>query len=585
VMRRLLIFIAALALAPAAQAQAVSVQAFADQLTVGDGDQVTFTVEVTGPFAQIGAVEPPAGRGLRLTNVRPDRSTRVSIGRGEPQQTTRLDWHFVADGVGVAEIGSAAVEVDGRRHTTQPITIRVVAAPQHVATAPDRAPRTEDGSLPDIFLTARASTASAYVGEQIVVDYVLHFRPAVQPRNARVVGAWEAPGFWREDLELRTPLPSTTVQIEGQTYEAATIRRAAFFPTRPGSLHIDALTISLDVLRAQRPGGPTGPIYNPFGARYFRQRVAAAAVPIEVRALPAGAPATFRGSAGAFALEAHADRPAAATGEGIRVTVTLSGDGNPATLEAPVWPETPGLEVFPPSREVSVPRVAPRLAATGEFTYTVVAHDPAITELPPLAWTYFDVATGRYRTLTTAPLPVAITGEATPLAALRPGREGPRLRTGPADWTRAAAPAAPFRQPGLLAAFAFPPLAVLALLLVRVGRERRRESAPLRRSRAALRGALAALRGTAPHDAAAVDAIVRDFLTARLALPARTMSVSDISASLRQRGLPDAAVADLHALLVRCQTAQFAPVAPHNSIALDAEPVLQALAAHAAEPA
>lgn len=135
---------------------------------------------------------------------------------------------------------------------------------------------------------------------------------------------------------------------------------------------------------------------------------------IEVRPLPAGAPAGFSGAVGQFKLASKVVPEKAALGEPVTWTLELSGTGN--------WPDLNGL----PSRTVSndfqvVQPKAKRTAVEGKLFDLTLAEDVVLVPskagnyvLGPVNFTYFDPASGTYKTLTTPRTPLTITPPAIP---------------------------------------------------------------------------------------------------------------------------------------------------------------------------
>jgi hypothetical protein len=553
-------------------AQPLALQAFVDKTTIGDAEPVTLTVELRGGFRSLDRIEPPAVRGLALVQPRPAQEWARPRG-GRTEQEVALRWTLEPTGSGSAEIGPVVLTVDGRRYTTDPIRVRVVPQRQRPATGGAPAPVGEPAvgeappEAPDLFLRAVPDRNTAYVGEQVVVDYVLHYAAWVHPRNARIGGAWDAPGFWREDLELPGPPVARPVLVDGVPYEAVTIKRSAFFPTRAGALTVDSLVIELEALRSQRPGGVYGPLYNPFGSRYERRRLAAPSVAITARPLPPGAPEAFRGGVGDFSLRVEVDRTEVAAGEPVRVSVILRGDGNPATLDPPAWSLAPPLETFVPRQETRTVRTETRLRGERRFTYTIVPRAGGEFVLPGFAWAFFDPETGAYRTATSDPVPLRVSGAAEPSAEASAPTTALAFRAEPGRWRRTGPSGPLYQRPAVLAAFGLPLLALVLLAGALRQRARRAEpSAHVRSLRAypSARHALDAAerlrqRGERVPYLDALDRAVRGFLSERLGLAAHALSLEDLEASVRGLGVSEGTARDLRALLEAAEAGRFGP--------------------------
>lgn len=134
---------------------------------------------------------------------------------------------------------------------------------------------------------------------------------------------------------------------------------------------------------------------------------------INVRPLPAPAPASFNGAVGQFTLKSNVVPVTASVGEPITWTLTLTGTGN--------WPDLAGL----PARSVSkdfrtVQPQARRTPKEGMLFDASLVEDvvliptkPGNYTLGPTSWSYFDPAKGEYQTVTTPAVTVTISAAET----------------------------------------------------------------------------------------------------------------------------------------------------------------------------
>lgn len=138
---------------------------------------------------------------------------------------------------------------------------------------------------------------------------------------------------------------------------------------------------------------------------------------LTVRPLPP-APVNFSGAIGQFALVSKVVPTAPAAGEPVTWTIELSGTGN--------WPDISGL----PQREVSSdfsvvqPKSKRTMKDNSLFTGTLsedvvlVPTKPGSYQLGAVKFTYFDTASGTYKTITTDPVTVTVgAGAPAPVAA------------------------------------------------------------------------------------------------------------------------------------------------------------------------
>ena len=551
-----------------------TVRAFTDKTTMGDGEVLVYTVEASGGFGDLGRITAPETRGLVAVQTSPVQSWAVSSVNGVTRQKLTLQWQYRPLGTGTAYLGETTLRLDGRAYTTDPIVVTVVDQASRPAaplwnpslggtTRPDLAP----GGVPDLFIRAEPSATEAFVGEQVVVDYVLYFEAGVHPRNSRILSAWDADGFWREDLELDRFLGSQSVVIDGRTFEAVPIKRLAVFPTRSGRLQVDSLDIEVDVLRSSR-GGRQSPFRMPFGSRFERETVTAPPVVVDVQALPPGAPSSFAGAVGTFTLEARADRFEVAVGDPVRVTATVEGRGNIATLDAPEWTAPAPFEQYPVRATERVDRNQARLRGEKTYTYTLVPRSGGDVALPPVTWSYFEPEAEEYRTLRSDSLRLRVVGPAAPLAEAAPTPTADRLSglATASEWRPRQTPRPLWALPLFWTAVGLPALALLALVMAARLRDGDEDTAYARSLRAfptaerGLREAEAlSERGEVRGLYAALVRTVHSFLTDRLATPTHGMPYPDLDRLLAARGVTDETRAALVALLREADAAQFAP--------------------------
>ncbi len=142
---------------------------------------------------------------------------------------------------------------------------------------------------------------------------------------------------------------------------------------------------------------------------------------VTVKALPP-APAGFSGAVGEFAFVSKVVPVSAAVGEPITWTLELTGTGN--------WPDIAGL----PQREVSndfqvVQPKSKRTMKDGTLFEGSLSEDVVLVptksgsyKLPAIRFNYFDPKTGSYKSISTEPVTLTVTG--TSAAAVPPASSG-----------------------------------------------------------------------------------------------------------------------------------------------------------------
>lgn len=558
-MLRLALLLVWAAVASGASAQ-VAVSAYADRTVLAEGDVLTFTLEITGTD-DVGSLSPPSpSRHLELLSQAPSIRQRTTFGA---QTRLRLGWRYRAVAEGSAQLGAMRGQAGNQSFSTDPIPVSVTARSARQP-APSASPAPSGGgSSGGLYVRAVPKSRSAVVGQQVIVDYVLYFDPArVSPRQAIATGTWDAPGFWREEMDVPTsetyPRAAT---LGGRSLQAVTIRRLALFPARSGTLELAPMEFQIE-LREAAPQDPFSPFFSPFRSRRLDRDVTAPETSIAVRALPPGAPPSFGGAVGRFEMTAAVSTPEAEAGEPVDLSLTLRGTGNVATLEAPEVDPPAGVDLYPPDSERSSDASRAPLVGTRTFTYTFVPQGGSF-EIPEVAWSYFDPEDGEYRTLRAGPFPVA-SSSALPSAVASGDGTGARWQRSPG---LGMAPLWGLFGVGL----GLPAIAAAGLLVSRRRRQRPLADGP--DPTAALR--LAQDRPPA-QQAAETERAVREALALRVGPEARSLPRRDLIDRLGVTASPDraAAVGDI---LARCEAVRYAGAPASGDLAADASRALAGL--------
>jgi len=431
--------------AAAQSAESVAVEASATPSTVGPNGTVTFALRVEGASrADVDVPDAPPTDNLVLQRSVPSTRQSISYRDGVLQRSVTFEWQYRPLREGDARIQSTEVVVNGERHATAPIRIDVAQppVPNAGAAGSGKAPMAPDETWEaarldpeSLFLQAHPSARRAYENQQVTVEYRLFFRPHVRLRRSRMADAWNAPGFWREELDVPPrPVPQT-MMARGRSYETIVLKRAALFPTRPGTLQVDPLRIETEA-----QGTPHG-----LRGRFEVVTVASDPIRMEVRPLPSGAPAAFRDAVGQFEMEARMAEDTVAVGNGTELRVLVRGTGNLPTLSPPTLEAPSSLSTYGPDVDVDINRDGGAVTGTKTFSYTIVPQRGGRHMLPPLRFGYFDPETERYESLRSEPIVLYATGNAGPAARGQTGDGFPvggvaGLITDRVRWVRADAP-------------------------------------------------------------------------------------------------------------------------------------------------
>lgn len=407
--------------APVSVAQSVQVEASVDAHTIGMQDEVTYAIRIQGAdLESISTPEPPATTNLVLASATPSTRQYTTEVEGELQRVVLFSWQFRPLRQGDAQLHPVTLEVGGRPLTTGAIAIEAV--PQSERTVPpsgapydiDEAPQPDDGSLissDDLFIEVVPTEAETFVHEQVSLEYRLYYRPGIRLRQSRLARAWDAPGFWREDLNVEGgPHPDDP----HAAYRYIVIKRVAAFPTRTGTLTVAPLQVDTEA----NPGVRLTPSDRlATGRRTFEEvHLASQEVTVTANPLPDHAPDRFDDAVGTFNWERSTIPERVAVGDALTFSVTIEGTGNLYAIDPPELAVSDHVEVYTPDTETNLNRDGDRLAGTRTFTYTLVPRAEAPFTIEGMTWSYFDPEEGAYYTHTEDAVEVDVTAAESTLA-------------------------------------------------------------------------------------------------------------------------------------------------------------------------
>jgi hypothetical protein len=153
-----------------------------------------------------------------------------------------------------------------------------------------------------------------------------------------------------------------------------------------------------------------------------RLRATAPAVPMEVAAFPAeDKPASFTGAVGSFTAKAHLLTPNKVTmGDKVEVGVRLTGGPDVEDVTFPEIACQPGFAGF--FQFDGYPPFEQQDQQAKEFIFNLRPLSTHLTDIPPIEFSYFDPQAKQYKTIHTAPLPIAVDSVISYKAESRSGR-------------------------------------------------------------------------------------------------------------------------------------------------------------------
>jgi len=361
---------------------------------------------------------PPSISGF-LVLAGPTTSTmnRMEYINGRRTQSRSVSYTYILEAgePGKYTIGEASILSDNVTYRTKPVTIEVIAG----TAAPDSPAREENITTEanitdkDVFLRLSINKRRVVKGEPLTATLKLYTR--VNVAGAEDIRFPTFNGFWSQEVYAPQQIEWQRENVDGEIYQAATLRSYVLLPQQTGDIRIDPSEIVcvIQVRNTRRGQSLLDEFFDSY--QTVRKRVIAPALTVRVNDLPAGAPASFTGAVGKFNLRAELGKDSVSAHDALSLFVTISGEGNINLLE------TPRVQ-FPPDFEVYDAKVMDNSRSTGgtfsgskTFEYPVIPRSHGDFTIDPVTFSYYDIEAGVYRTISSRPLELKVSrGSQTP---------------------------------------------------------------------------------------------------------------------------------------------------------------------------
>ncbi len=411
-------------------AVATEVEATLDRESVPAGEGALLSLKITG--------------GRAAQPVIPELANFIFQPRGQSQNiqmvngttTVSVSYNYAVGSMTPGDyiIPPIEVTVGGEKLTTQPLKLKVLdsGAAQPPAGIPPGSPNAQPANPPQEELTAESfgfltvelaanERKHAYVGEIAPVrirawlpaDSQASFRGAIQPEG-KAFTLHNVSEQGQQSQEIKDGKRYTVVTWFGGI-------SATKSGEYPASLSLNATVAVRDPNAKPQPRRRNG---GPFDDPFFDNVFDRMNVPmiqkdvtlksedqnIEVRALPTeGRPAEFTGAVGKFKLDNYQIPSDWKTGEPQAINATVSGSGNFTLMDAPALAPQDGWKTYRGKDEF---RAGDQASFSGmkSFRFNAVPRKSGDQEAT-LSLSYFDPEEAAYKTLTSPPQKIRVTGK------------------------------------------------------------------------------------------------------------------------------------------------------------------------------
>jgi BatD DUF11 like domain len=348
-------------------------------------------------------------------------SSRMKFGNGTYFSSATSIFIVEANREGSFTIPPITIESKEGPVVTTPITFVVTAATTNANVQPTSqgggaTTRLRSGDSTEVaFLRVIPRKTESYSGEIVPIEIKVYFREGIQA-NWNSMPQLKGEGFVLQPLQ-REPFRSR--EVVGNSRYSVLTWVSALSGIKEGkhtlSMEIDATLLLRQQQRTQRSRGAFADpflddsFFNRFFGAYLEKEVKVASPKLEmtVESLPEiGKPDTFTGAIGNFRLQVKADPLEISKGDPVTLTMTVSGEGNFGRVQAPQLQKQKGWKSYTPSSEFLQDSYENR--GKKVFEQALVAKSSRLTEIPAVAFSYFDPESGTYKELISASIPLTM---------------------------------------------------------------------------------------------------------------------------------------------------------------------------------
>ena len=292
-------------------------------------------------------------------------------------------------------IKQAVIEFNGQLYKTAPIRVTVTNPVQQQADPNDpNAPQISADN--NIYLVADISKTNPYINEPITVVYKLYFSYNIGITNWRELNKPKYNDFWSQNIDIKQ-LVAEEGMFRGQRYRYVTLRKTVLYPQKSGKLKIEPLALDIDVQLPTNRRDMFGRVMITEG----NKRVSAGTKTIAVKPLPeAGKPEGFSGAVGNFDFKVTPSKTNLKNGESLDLVVSVSGKGNLKLFDLPKPVAPNALEMYDAVHKEGVNTGLSGMLGKISDSYTIVPQYKGKYPIKPMQFSYFDLSSGSYKTLT-----------------------------------------------------------------------------------------------------------------------------------------------------------------------------------------
>ena len=365
-----------------------------DAVVMGQQFQLTYTVNEEGA----GGLRTPDLADFEVLmgpTSSVSRSMQYINGKSSSSYSQTFTYVLMPKKEGTFNLSPATIKIKNSNYSSNSLVIKVLP--------PDKANEAASSGSSNIggdelFVRMNVSKRSVYEQEGFLVTFKLY---SLYDAALNDVKFPEFEGFLSQDIELN---PQWTLEnYNGRNYRTVVIKQTVLYPQRSGKITIEGG--KYDAVVRIRSKQRVRSIFDDFFDTYqdVKRVLTTPPVTIDVKPLPSGKPASFRGAVGSYTMKASINSDHIKTNEAVTINIVLSGNGNIKLAKNPEISFPNDFEVYDPKVDNNIKTTSSGTSGTKSIEYMAIPRYAGDFEIPAVQFSYFDPKDGSYKTLSSQP--------------------------------------------------------------------------------------------------------------------------------------------------------------------------------------
>ena len=406
-MKRYLLVVSLMMITWVVSAQTLTANA-PSQVQNGENFRLTYTVN-TSNASDFRIGEIPEALEI-ITGPYTSEQSNFQMVNGHTSSSSSITYTYIlcANKNGSFTIPAARVHANGKTITSNPLKVTVSGKAAGTGNAPkmhddyDDRPQMRAAGTPisgsDLFIKVSANKQRVHEQEPILLTYKVYTLVDLTQLEGKMP---DLTGFHSQEVKMPQQKSFHIESVNGRNYRCVTWSQYVMYPQMTGDLEIPSITFNGTVIQQNRNVDPFEAFLNG-GSGYVevKRSIKAPGLKIHVDPLPKR-PDNFSGGVGKFNISGQLNKTEVKANDPITVRVVVGGVGNLKLIKQPVVNFPKDFDKYDPKVTDKTKLTANGVEGNMIYDFLAVPRNQGKYTIPPVEFTYYDVAANAYKTIKT----------------------------------------------------------------------------------------------------------------------------------------------------------------------------------------